>query len=140
MTFNPNEQSGAIGILEEGSDLYDLCLTLSATKITPTKATLNIHQYNKSVPGEFTFGEEFEMERKQDSKWTKLPIVFKGNYGFHAIAICIAKDDVTTHEYHWEKLYGALEPGDYRMKITIIHESDNGVFEKYPIYAYFLIR
>lgn len=140
MTFNPDEQSGAIGILDEGSDLYDICLTLSATKITPTKATLNINQYDKSVPGELTFGEEFEIERKQGGKWVKIPDISNGEYGFHEILNCIEKDDVTSHEFAWEGLYGALKPGDYRIKIKIYYVNDDVVSKTYPIYAYFLIR
>ena len=54
-----------------------------------------------------------------------------GDYGFKSVAYTIAVEGSTEHDFDWELLYGALEPGEYRINLQVEDE---------PVSVHFVLR
>ena len=80
------------------------------------------------------------MEQKVNGNWEEVPVVVEGNYGFHDIAYIIKNGDITESELDWEWLYGELEPGEYRIKKSVLDTVESGKNDKYVVYAYFILN
>lgn len=140
LVYNPNEQTGAIGIYHSDSEIENLCLSVSAKDISATKATLEFNQYEDGITTELSFGEDFKIEKWDGNTWNEADIVVDGNYAFHDVAHIININDVTEYEYDWEWLYGSLTAGEYRIAVHIQSRNDSGDFENYTAYVHFILR
>lgn len=138
--YNPNEQSGAIGIYESDSEISEISLMVSAKNISSTKATLIFHQYDNSITTELSFGEDFKIEKKDGASWKEADIVVDGDYAYKSIAYLISTEGTTEYEYDWEGFYGSLDAGEYRIAVHITDFRDAGDYDEFTAYAHFLIR
>lgn len=135
MKYDAEEQSGAIGVFDEESSIDEIGVKVSARDITRTGATIDFLRYDPEVADEVTTGEYFVVEKKLDNAWKAVDVILDGDYGFHDIAYLISPDEVMSHRYDWEVLYGELDPGDYRMGVKLY-----GNHKEYTAYAHFIIR
>lgn len=142
--FDSGETSESIGVCNEASVLEDIALSVSAKDIWPQKARLVFKQYDDSIKGELSFGEQYKIEKKiekqKGSGWKEADIVAEGDYGFKDVANLIKKNGSVEHEYDWSWLYGSLKPGEYRISIEVMASNETGEYEKYPVCVYFAIR
>lgn len=140
LSYNPDEQGGAIGIYSSDSEIEELQLNVSVKDISMTKATLVFNQYDDNITTELSFGEDFKIEKKDGDSWKEVDIVVEGEYGFHDIAHIIKTNDTTEYEYNWEWLYGSLEPGEYRIAVHVMSFKGTGDYENYIAYAHFVLN
>lgn len=123
---------------ESEADKIGLYVTLKA--ITPSGATLVFEQYDEKAPtGNLEYGSDFVLEILKENTWEEVPVI-PDNYGFHEVAWSIAKKDTTEQEIDWTWIYGTLAPGVYRIQKQIMDFRDTGDYDKYTVYAQFLLN
>lgn len=126
-------------VKSEESEIKELGLTLDITNITPVSATLIFQQDGGNPTGTLEFGEHFIIEKYENEQWKEVPIIAEVAYGFEGIAYNISKESTTEFEINWEWLYGKLEPGEYRIGKSVNDFRETGDFDKYMIYADFVL-
>lgn len=138
---NTDVVQGGSYVYKEESQISEIAVSFSLKNITPTGATLVFHQYNANAPkGELIYGEDFVIEVLENGEWEKAPIPIEGNYAFHDIGIMLPCENISEREVDWEWLYGELEPGEYRIGKSILDSVESGIFDKYMVYAYFVVK
>ena len=138
-TENVTKEEG-IYVYDEESQISEIALSFSLKNISTTGATLIFDQYDADAPkGELMFGEDFVIEVLKDGEWEKVPTSIE-SYGFDAIAIMVKSGDTVERELDWEWLYGELEPGEYRIGKSVNDFIESGNFDKYMVYAHFIIN
>ncbi len=140
LSYEPDQQSGAIGVYEGNSEIPAIALSVCAEDISPKKCTLRFTQYDGEAITELSFGQEMRIEKKTDEGFQEADIVVEGDYGFKAIAYRIKPEDVTEYAYDWEWLYGELEPGEYRIAVPVNNLRAAGDYDSYTLYAHFILR
>ena len=113
-------------------------IEMKVTEATSTKVVLEI---TNNVRKEFIYGERFMIEYydHETSQWLPVPAIAE-NAAFHEIGYILKAATTTTVEINYEWLYGALEPGTYRIIKDIIDSNEPGDFEQYWYMAEFTIN
>ena len=86
------------------------------------------------------YGEDFLIEVLKKGEWEKAPISLEGNYGFNAIGIMLPCEEISERDIDWHWLYGELEPGEYRIGKSVDDFIESGKFDKYMVYAHFILN
>ena len=141
LSYDQSIKEGGVYIDSEDSEIKEIALYFSLKNITPTGATLVFNQYDANAPkGELMYGEDFVIEVLKNGEWEEAPIPLEGNYGFNAIAIMLPCAEISEQEIDWEWLYGALEPGEYRIGKSVDDFIESGKFDEYMVYAHFILN
>ena len=141
LLFNKNVKEGGAYVYNDESWIDEIDLHFSLKNISSTGATLVFSQHNANAPkGELQYGEDYVIEVKKNGEWEKAPIAVEGNYGFDAIAIMLPGGEISEREIDWEWLYGELEPGEYRIGKSVDDFIESGNYDKYMVYAYFILN
>lgn len=141
LTFDPNVREGGAYIYRNESENDRIGLSLFLEGISSTGAVLCYSQYDPDAStGELQDGDDFVIEVKKDGKWEQAPIVVEGDYGFNSVAHVISSEDTTRRELNWEWLYGELAPGEYRLRKSVLDFRGTGDYDKYELYAYFILN
>lgn len=141
LSFDPDLKEGGAYVYNEESEISEIGLYFSLKNISSTGATLVFNQYDADAPtGGLEYGEDFVIEQQRNGKWESVPVIVEGDYGFNAIAYMITAGDTTEKGLDWEWLYGALEPGEYRIKKTVNDSHNSGDYDQYTICAYFILN
>ncbi len=107
--------------------LDKVSMTIKEGTLSKTGAIIIIKDENDS---HYLYGEYYRIEKKENDEWKKLEI--KDNNGtFNDVGIYPKKDGILEMTLDWEKMYGKLKKGDYR----IVKEVDRN-----EIYAEFTIK
>lgn len=64
--------------------------------------------------------------------WVEIDYILMKILALMMYAYIIQENEETIYKYDWEWLYGALEPGEYQIAISISNDAN--------IYAYFILR
>lgn len=141
LSFDTSVREGGAYIHSPESELDKIGLYLTLKNISPTGATLVFSQYDADAPtGELQCGTDFALEVQKNGIWEKAPIILEDDYGFNAVAILIPLEGTSEQELDWEWLYGALAPGTYRIAKGIMDFRDTGDYDKYTVYAQFVLN
>lgn len=141
LSFDQDDKEGGAYVYSKESEADKIGMYLSLKNISRTGATLVFHQYDAKAPtGELQYGTEFALEILKDGKWEDAPITIEGDYGFQALAFMIPAGELTEAELPWEWLYGELEAGQYRVKKSITDFRGTGDYDKYTVYAHFILN
>lgn len=141
LSFEQDDKEGGAYVYSKESEADKIGLYLSLKNISRTGATLVFHQYDAKAPtGELQYGAEFSLELLKDGKWEEAPITIEGEYGFNAAAYKIPAGERTEAELPWEWLYGELEAGEYRIKKSVMDFRGSGDYDKYTVYAQFILN
>jgi len=141
LSFDRNRKEGGAYIYSAESEVEKIGLWFQLRNISATGAEMVFRQYDKKAPtGELQYGEDFALEKEVDGSWVEVPVALEGDYGFHEPAYLITLDDTTKKEIKWEWLYGALAPGNYRLRKEVMDFRGSGDFDKYILYAQFLLN
>lgn len=141
LSFQMEKKEGGAFVFHEESEINTIGLSFSLKNISPVGATLVFCQYNPGAPtGELEFGDDFKLETLKGSEWEEVPIVVEGDYGFNGIAYNITPGENTEKELDWEWLYGKISAGEYRICKEIFDFREPGDFDKYIVYAYFILN
>lgn len=141
LSYDPTIREGGAFIYSPESEIDQIGLSFTLKNISPTGATLVFRCYDADAPtGELDTGDAFVLEVQKDGIWEDVPIILEGNYGFNALAYIIAFGSATELELNWEWLYGTLSPGTYRIQKSIMDFRESGDYDKYTVYAQFVLN
>ena len=80
------------------------------------------------------------IEVLKDCEWEEAPIPIEGNYAFHDIGFNLPCENISEKEVDWHWLYGELAPGEYRIGKSVLDLIESGNFDKYMVYAHFILN
>lgn len=141
LSYDKNIKEGGANVSSEESQLSEIAVSFSLKNISPTGATLVFNQYDAEAPkGELIYGEDYVIEVLKDGKWEEAPITVEGDYGFHDIAFNLPCEEISEREVDWHWLYGELAPGEYRIGKSVLDLIESGNFDKYMVYAHFILN
>lgn len=141
LSFDREQKEGGAYVYNAESEISGIGLYFSLKNISSTGATLVFRQYDADAPtGELEYGEDFVIEQRKDDKWEPVPVILDNDYGFDAVAYSITAGDTSERELSWEWLYGALAPGEYRIKKVVNDFRSSGDYSQYTICARFILN
>ena len=106
---------------KELQDKYSkISLSIKKDTITKTGATIIISDISEQ---ENTYGEWFRIDKKTNGFWEELKPI-DDNYVFTDIAYKIGENHQLEMNTDWSKLYGELEPGEYRIVKELYDNGD----------------
>ena len=141
LSFDQDDKEGGAYVYSKESEADKIGMYLSLKNISRTGATLVFHQYDAKAPtGDLQHGSEFVLEVLKDGNWEDAPIAIDGEYGFNEPAFMIPAGELTEVELPWEWLYGELEAGEYRIKKGVMDFRGSGDYDKYTLYAHFILN
>ena len=117
--WDPKEQGQA-------ETIYDPEAGVTATlrDISNVGANLIIRREDGDDGAEVVYGEAYIIQRQEDGEWQDAETV-PDNYGFPMVGYNVPGGAEASIYYNWEWLYGALEPGEYRM-VWDVSRKDSG--------------
>lgn len=145
LSFDTSKKEGGAYVDSDESYLDQICLGISLKNISSTGATILFCNYHADAPtGQLEYGDDFALEVLRDGTWEEVPVALGGNpdknYAFNAVAYTIPAGDNAEQEVSWEWLYGALSPGTYRIQKSIQDFRGPGDYDKYTVYAQFILN
>ncbi|MBR2977485.1 MAG: hypothetical protein IKC50_04335 [Oscillospiraceae bacterium] len=115
-------------------------ISLSADRVTPTGLILRIEQFGGSPTGSLEYGPPYFLETTVDDVWQEVKTKTGEPLVWNMPSYRIARNDVTEEHINWEFGYGALQPGFYRLKKTIMDFRDTGDFDEKTYEVYFTVE
>lgn len=117
--------------------LNKVTMRVKEDTISPTGLTL---LFENSENKDYTYGEAFTLETKENNAWYQVPIEIEEDYGFQDIGYNLPANGTTEWTVDWEWLYDALDAGDYRIVKDIIDVQEAGDYELFPLAAGFTVE
>ena len=110
----------------QAETIYDPEAGVTATlrDISNVGANLIIRREDDDDGAEVIYGEAYILQRQVDGEWQDAETV-PDNYGFRMVGYNVPGGEEASIYYNWEWLYGALEPGEYRM-VWDVSRKDSG--------------
>ncbi len=113
-------------------------VTMTVKKGTASATKLTVLLDNNSS-SQCTYGEYFELEKKINEIWYKVPVTIDGNYGFYSIGYDLSPGDDGEWAVDWNWLYGSLDAGEYRIIKDILDFRGTGDYDTYFLAAEFIV-
>lgn len=136
-SFAKNTASG-LGTTNMGNE-EKWGVTLAVENVTPSGATLKCIQSGGEITGELNTGSRFIIEKwSQEMGWQEAPCFCEPYWTMEAWLII--KDGTSEWEVDWERLYGELPAGKYRIGKEIMDFRGTGDYDKQMYYAEFTIE
>ena len=63
----------------------------------------------------YTYGEEYRIDKYSDGKWKEVDVVVDGNYAWNSIGYHVDDNNELELDINWKWLYGSLDKGRYRV-------------------------
>ena len=95
----------------EVNKIKNVTMTIKEGTLTNVGATVVITDTNTN---KHTFDSEYRIDKKVNDGWEEARRI-DNNFAFKDLAWIVGNDNAITNNVNWEKLYGKLEPGQYRM-------------------------
>jgi len=119
----------------------DWGLTLTASDVTPTEMTLGFVQSGGNPTGEYLMsGWYYFIEVFKDAQWTKVEPIKEVNAWVDEGWMIPLNGSFEMADFSWEKQYGALPAGQYRMGKRVHDVRGPGDYDYATFYAEFTIE
>lgn len=92
----------------------DWGITLSVKDVTPTGMTLVCSQSGGEITGDLECGSDYSLLVNSNGVWNAVPYLVN-EVAWTSEAYCIPMNDSIEFELKWERLYGELPAGTYRV-------------------------
>ena len=111
---------------------------LTAKDITSTGLTLVCQQQGGEAAGELQTGSPYALEKRVDGAWVDVELLpMEGELSWTMEAWSIPMDNETEWVVNWQRLYGELAPGTYRICKSIMNYRAPGDYDERTFYAGF---
>ncbi len=121
------------------AEALDWGITLRAQDVQPTGLTLVIDQTGGSPTGELQYGSDYRLDILQAGQWEALPYVLEGDVAWTSEAYVVPMEGTVEEEIAWERLYGSLAPGTYRLSKSFMDFRGAGDYDTQTYWAVFKI-
>ncbi len=116
-----------------------LGLQLDVSMTSPTGLTLVCIQSGGQPTGKLITGSYYWLEQERDGQWAEVEMKLpRDQVGWTDEAWMIEMDGRTEWKVDWEWLYGALEPGKYRIGKKVYDFREAGDYDTYIYYGVFM--
>jgi len=116
----------------------DWGIILTAKDITPTGMTLVCSQSGGEITGELQCGSDVHLYSSENGEWTRVPYRVD-NVAWTAEAYSLPLNSSIEFQLNWERLYGALPAGAYRVAKSFMDFRGTGDYDTQTYYAEFEI-
>ena len=120
------------------TDEADWGITLSVKDVTPTGMTLVCSQSGGEITGELECGCDYSLLVNTDGNWNAVPYLVD-NVAWTAEAYYLPLNDSIEFELNWERLYGELPAGTYRIVKGFMDFREPGDYDSQTYYTEFEI-
>ncbi len=115
--FIPNRKAKYI----EPQVIDGVSMVINENTLTKSGATIIITDTVKEE--EHIYGSDYKIEKKEKGKWIYLKPI--NDYGFTDEGYYVNKDNILEMDVKWDKIYGELKSGEYRLiKRIVIHKNE----------------
>jgi len=112
-------------------------VSMIATDVMPTGCTLKFLQAGGNVTGELETGQWYEIQTQNgNGEWID-DSTRDTERSWEDIAYTVKKDGTTELAVNWERDYGYLQDGHYRIVKKVMDFRSPGVYDEYEVYAEF---
>ena len=116
----------------EEPEVYDLGITMTVEKLTPTGCTLKVTQSGGEITGDVSCGCDFWVERLAGDGWAALETPENLCWTTEGYVL---NNRTSTFELNWEHLYGTLPAGTYRVGKAIMDWRHPGDYDHQDYYT-----
>jgi hypothetical protein len=110
--------------IPSAEQLPDWGITLTVERVTSTGMTLATTQCGGSAQGELEYDTCYSLQVFQNDQWVWVPKL--SNTASFLETDQILLNNSTREQLNWERLYGELSPGRYRVVRELIHSTEDG--------------
>ena len=111
-------------------------ITLSVKDVTPTGMTLVCSQSGGEITGELECGSDYSLLVNSNGVWNAVPYLVD-EVAWTSEAYCIPMNDSIEFELKWERLYGELPAGTYRVVKGFMDFRGTGDYDTETYYTEF---
>ena len=110
--------------------LVDWGITMTVINATPSGCTLNITRSGGSPTGEIHCGVDYYIQALAEDGWHNLEYIITDNYAIPSIAYIVSEEYPRNFNPTWQRVYGVLPPGTYRIAKTFLDSRAPGDFDQ----------
>ena len=139
MKFDERIAEGGAGQYISESENSALSLMMSVSRVTAGGLTVRFRQYDSLDGTDLLYGSSYTLARLEGNDWTEV-LVIRDDPRFDGPDYTIPPQGEAEWEISWERLYGELTPGTYRIMKTVWARRENrDVAEPYSLTAQFIL-
>ena len=140
--MNTQESEKISNMNESESQDDTIAVIMSVSNVTPTGLTVHFRQYDKRENIKLVYGDDYYLETLNGDTWEEVPRIIEERGNEEVGFINMPEEGESELEINWERLYGRLTPGTYRITMSMMDwEQDNpsAYIPAYPLKAQFII-
>ena len=140
--FNEGKTEGGIGQYIPESENDAIAVMMSVSNVTPAGLTVNFRQYDKRENIKLVYGDGYHLESLNGDTWEDVPRLIEERGTDEEGFINLPSEGESELEINWERLYGRLTPGTYRITMTMADwdlDNPSAYIPAYPMTAQFIL-
>ena len=139
--FDEEKTEGGIGQYIPESEDDTIAVIMSVSNVTPSGLTVHFRQYDKRENIKLVYGDGYRLEALNGDTWEDVPRLIEERGNDEEGFINLPSEGESELEINWERLYGKLNPGTYRIAMIMAEDQRNpsAYIPAYPLKAQFII-
>ena len=140
--FDEGKTEGGIGQYIPESENDAIAVMMSVSNVTPAGLTVNFRQYDKRENIKLVYGDGYHLESLNGDTWEDVPRLIEERGTDEEGFINLPSEGESELEINWERLYGRLTPGTYRITMTMADwdlDNPSAYIPAYPMTAQFIL-
>ena len=137
------QESEKISDMNESESQDDtIAVIMSVSNVTPTGLTVHFRQYDKRKNIKLVYGDDYYLETLNGDTWEEVPRIIEERGNEEVGFINMPEEGESELEINWERLYGRLTPGTYRITMSMMdwdQDNPSAYIPAYPLKAQFII-
>ena len=137
------QESEKISDMNESESQDDtIAVIMSVSNVTPTGLTVHFRQYDKRENIKLVYGDDYYLETLNGDTWKEVPRIIEERGNEEVGFINMPEEGESELEINWERLYGRLTPGTYRITMSMMdwdQDNPSAYIPAYPLKAQFII-
>ena len=140
--MNAQESEKISNMNESESQDDTIAVIMSVSNVTPTGLTVHFRQYDKRENIKLVYGDDYYLETLNGDTWEEVPRIIEERGNEEVGFINMPEEGESELEINWERLYGRLTPGTYRITMSMMdwdQDNPSAYIPAYPLKAQFII-
>ena len=140
--MNTQESEKISNMNESESQNDTIAVIMSVSNVTPTGLTVHFRQYDKRDNIKLVYGDDYYLETLNGDTWEEVPRIIEERGNEEVGFINMPEEGESELEINWERLYGRLTPGTYRITMSMMdwdQDNPSAYIPAYPLKAQFII-
>lgn len=140
--MNTQESEKISNMNESESQDDTIAVIMSVSNVTPTGLTVHFRQYDKRDNIKLVYGDDYYLETLNGDTWEEVPRIIEERGNEEVGFINMPEEGESELEINWERLYGRLTSGTYRITMSMMdwdQDNPSAYIPAYPLKAQFII-